>query len=349
MFTIDENRVSDEASVMVIVNTMPVLAALAILLTYSCSTPIMMPWVQEWRSDAFSPALECQLILQKNWQFFFTGCLHNTTQKHHTKTTSASLLCINLPKKHIRRKPQPIYHLTMPIKQTIFVRCPNAKCGSISKGDGTRLTLNNKGEVVLAPGPLPASSSGTVLAAALLALVDSSDSDEDLYRPVIHAPPGPHTNHFSKKAPTKTEIAAERKAAKVAKQKEAEDKKAAAAARKADGLAKKQKKRISSAKAKASTAAAKAESLRSKLADVMKAAAVPEAAHLHKKSKGMLRNVPTNPPPVHTLSLSPQLKSMSAKKRVSMQSPLRPSYNKEDELSLDESVMLVLSRSSGTS
>ncbi len=61
---------------------------------------------------------------------------------------------------------------------------------------------------------------------------------------------------------------------------------------------------ISSTKAKASTAAAKAESLRSKLADVMKAAAVPEAAHLHKKSKGMLRNVPTNPPPAHMLSLS---------------------------------------------
>jgi hypothetical protein len=321
---------------MVIVNTMPVLAALAILLTYSCSAPIMMPWVQQWRSDAFSPVLECELILQKNWQILLTGCRHNTTQKHHTKTTSASLLRINFPKKHVRRKPQPIYHLTMPIKQTIFVRCPDAKRGSIFKGDGTGLTLNDKGEVVLAPGPLPASSSGTVIAAALLALADSSDSNEDLYRPVIHAPPGPRTDCFSKKAPTKTTIAAERKAAKEAKQKEAKDKKAAAAARKTDGLAKKQEKRISSAKAKASTAAAKAESIRSKLADVMKAAAVPEAAHLHKKSKGMLGNVPTNPPPAHTLSLSPQRKSMSAKKRVSLQSPLRPSYNKEDDCRLNK-------------
>jgi hypothetical protein len=137
--------------------------------------------------------------------------------------------------------------------------------------------------------------------------------------------------------------------AKEAKQKEAKDKKAATAAHKVDGLAKKQEKRISSIKAKASTAAAKAESLRSKLADVMKAAAVPEAAHLHKKSKGMLGNAPINPPPTHTLSLSPQRKLMSAKKRVSMQSPLRPSYNKEDKLSLDELVMLVLSRSLGTS
>ncbi len=201
----------DKASVMVIVNPMPVLAALAILLTYSCSAPIMMPWVQQWRSDAFSPALECQLILQRNWQIILlTGCRHNTTQKHHTKTTSASLLCINLLKKHVCLKPQPIYHLTMPIEQTIFVRCPDAKHGSISKGDGTGLTLNNKGEIGLAPGPLPASSSGTVVAAALLALADSSNSDKDLYCPVIHAPPGPCTNRFPKKAPTKTGIAAER-------------------------------------------------------------------------------------------------------------------------------------------
>ncbi len=117
-----QNYYLDEASVMVIVNTMPVLAALAILLTYNCSAPIMMPWMQQWRSDAFSPALECQLILQKNRQILLTGCWHNTTQKHHTKTTSASLLSIYLPKKHVCRKPQPIYHLTMPIEQTVFVR-----------------------------------------------------------------------------------------------------------------------------------------------------------------------------------------------------------------------------------
>ncbi len=40
---------------------------------------------------------------------------------------------------------------------------------------------------------------------------------------------------------------------------------------------------------------------------------------------------------------------MSAKKRVSVQSPLRSSYNKEEELSLDGLIMLVSSRSSGTS
>jgi hypothetical protein len=103
---------------------------------------------------------------------------------------------------------------------------------------------------------------------------------------------------------------------------------------KADGLAKKQEKRISSAKAKASTAAVKAEALRSKLVDVMKSAAVTEAAHHHKKSKGMLGTAPTNSPLAHTLPLSPQQKLMSAKKRVSVQSPLHSSYNEEDGLGL---------------
>jgi hypothetical protein len=148
--------------------------------------------------------------------------------------------------------------------------------------------------------------------------------------PLAHTP----IVFFGNKGPRKTKIAMERKAAKEAKQKEAEGKKAAAAACKADGLAKKQGKRISSAKAKASTAAAKAETLHRKHADMMKSAAVPEAAHHHKKSKGMLRTAPTNSPLAHTLPLSPQQKLMSAKKRVSMQSPLHSSYDKEDGLGL---------------
>jgi hypothetical protein len=39
---------------------------------------------------------------------------------------------------------------------------------------------------------------------------------------------------------------------------------------------------------------------------------------------------------------------MNAKKRVSVQSPLCSSYHKETELSLDGSIMLVSSRSYGT-
>ncbi len=192
----------------------------------------------------------------------------------------------------------------MPVKQTVSVCFSNTKHGSILMEDAS-LTLNNKGEVVRTSDSVPPSSSGTIVAAALLALADSSN--KDLYLPAIHAPPGPRTNHFSgNKGPTKTKITTERKVAKEAKQKEAEEKKAAAAALKADGLAKKQEKRISFAKVKASIVAAKAETLRSKLTDVMKSAVVPEAAHHHKKSKGMLGTAPTNSPLAHTLPLSPQ-------------------------------------------
>jgi hypothetical protein len=236
----------------------------------------------------------------------------------------------------------------MPVEQTVSVRFSNAKRGSILSMEDAGLTLNNKGEVVRTSDSVPPSSFGTLVAVSLLALADSSD--EDLYLPAIHAPPGPRTNRFpGNKGPTKTKIDGERKSAKKAKQEEAEGKKAAAAACKADGLAKKQEKWISSAKAKASTAAAEAETLRSKLANVMKSAVVPEAAHHHKKIKGMLGTAPTNSPLAHTPPLSPQRKSMSAKKRVSVQSPLCSSYDKEDKLSLDGSIMLVSSRSSDTS
>jgi hypothetical protein len=237
----------------------------------------------------------------KNWHILPTGCWHT---QHHTKTTSASLRFINLPKKHVSRKPNASYYSTMPIKQTISIHSLNTKRGSILMED-SGLTLNDKGEVVCTSGLYP-SSSGTVVTAALLALADSSNKDR--YLPTIHAPPGPCTNRFSgNKAPTKTKIAAERKAAKEVKQKEAEGKKAAVAACKANSLAKKQEKRISSAKAKASTVTAKAETLCSKLANVMKSAAIPEAVHLHKKSKGMLGTAPTNTPLTHTLPFFPQM------------------------------------------
>jgi hypothetical protein len=305
---------------------------------------LLLPWVQQWRSDTFSSASKCQLSLPKNWQILLTGCWHT---QHHTKTTSASLCFINLPKKHVCRKSNARFYPTMLVEQTVSVQFSNAKRGFILMEDAS-LTLNNKGEVVRMSNLVPPSSSRAVVTAALLAFADSSN--EDLYLPAILAPPGLRTNHFSgNKSPTKTKIAMERKAAKETKQKEAEGKKAAAATCKAEGLAKKQEKRIFSSKAKASTAAAKAETFRRNLADVMKSAVVPEAAHHHKKSKGMLGTVPTNSPLAHTLPLSPQRKSMSAKKRVSVQSPLHSFCDKEDKLSLDGLIMLVSSRSFGMS
>jgi hypothetical protein len=203
----------------------------------------------------------------------------------------------------------------MPVNQTVLVHSLDAKRGSIVKGNGTGPTLNEKGEVKSAPGPLPPSSSKTVIAAALLALAGNSDSsDEDSFFPLIHAPPGPHTNCFPGITPTKTKISAELKAAKQMKKKEAKDKKATAAMRKSDSLAKKQEKIVSSVKVKASTGAAKAKTLRNKLAEVMKAEAiVPEAAHLHKKIKGMPGIAPTSSPSAHTLVLvSLQVKTVSA-------------------------------------
>ncbi len=71
----------DVASVMVINCTMSVWVTIAILLTYCCSAPITLPWVQQWRSDTFSPALECQTLLPPKWQILSTGCWHT----HNTK------------------------------------------------------------------------------------------------------------------------------------------------------------------------------------------------------------------------------------------------------------------------
>jgi hypothetical protein len=175
---------------MAIVNIMPVLAAFAILLPYNCSAPITLPWVQQWRSDMFSSESKCQLSLPKNWQILLTGCWHT---QHHTKTTSASLRFINLPKKHICHKSNARFYPTMPVKQTVSIRFPNTKRGFILIEDAS-LTLNNKREVVRTSDSVPPSSSGTVVAGALLALADSSN--EDLYLCAIHAPPGPCTNHF---------------------------------------------------------------------------------------------------------------------------------------------------------
>ncbi len=63
----------DEASVMVIDYNMSVGAAIAILLMYSCSAPIALPWVQQWRSDMFSPVLEHQSLLPQNGKFYLLG------------------------------------------------------------------------------------------------------------------------------------------------------------------------------------------------------------------------------------------------------------------------------------
>ncbi len=114
----------DEASVTVINYTMPVWAAIAILLTYSCSAPITLPWVQQWRSDRFSPALERQSLLPQKWQILSTVCWHT---QHYIISISASLPLLNLQKKHICRKSDP----NMPVERTISDPSLTARWGQI--------------------------------------------------------------------------------------------------------------------------------------------------------------------------------------------------------------------------
>jgi hypothetical protein len=77
----------------------------------------------------------------------------------------------------------------------------------------------------------------------------------------IFAPPGARPLRPGK-PPTKTQAAADRKAKKEAKGKDAEEKKSAAAARRADAKNKKQEKLITAAEMKAQKAVAKANELR---------------------------------------------------------------------------------------
>jgi hypothetical protein len=114
----------DKASVTVIDYTMSIWAAIAILLTYSCSAPIMLPWVQQWRSDTFSPALERQSLLLQKWQILSTGCWHT---QHYIISISASLRLLNLRKKHVCRKSNP----DMPVKCTISDPSITARQGQI--------------------------------------------------------------------------------------------------------------------------------------------------------------------------------------------------------------------------
>ena len=102
---------------------------------------------------------------------------------------------------------------------------------------------------------------------------------------LVHDPLGPCPSRFGRTL-TRTIITAEHKVEKEAKAKLAEEKKLTAATCKANMLAKKQEKRISTAKNRAQMVANKANDLRSHLAAAIKAASVPDMAHLHKRVKG---------------------------------------------------------------
>jgi hypothetical protein len=144
----------------------------------------------------------------------------------------------------------------------------------------------------------------------------------------VHAPPGARPTRTGSRAPTKTELAASRKMLKESKQKAADDKKLATAARKAANLAKKQERLISSTKAKASKATAKAEELRLKLAEVTiaggpSASPLADTSHSHKKRKETTDTSSVISSPAPSFLQSPQRKTFTANKRVSVHSPSR--------------------------
>jgi hypothetical protein len=131
----------------------------------------------------------------------------------------------------------------------------------------------------------------------------------------IHAPPGPRPLRAGAHPLTKSQVTAERKAAKELKAKALEERKIAVAARQATAAAKKQAKQdalVASAKAKVAKALAKTEGLR----------ATASGHHLTKKTKGdsggftLVADEPGVP------KQSPQ-RQATTNKRISLHSPLR--------------------------
>ncbi len=143
----------------------------------------------------------------------------------------------------------------------------------------------------------------------------------------IHAPPGLCPICAGTRPITKTQVHAERKTEKEVKAKVAEDKKLAVAVRRTELLARKQEKQeflLSAAKAKAARAAAKAEKLRTAADKTLTLTTAAVSPHSHKKSKENA-GAPS-PGSVGSLILqrSPQQKTVSASKRVSVHSPFCP-------------------------
>jgi hypothetical protein len=160
-------------------------------------------------------------------------------------------------------------------------------------------------------------------------------------------PPGPCPSCFGHTL-TKTIFTAEHKAEKEAKAKLAEEKKLAAATRKADMLTKKQEKMISTAKNRAQTAANKVDELRGQLAVAIKAASVPDTAHLHKRIKGASGHTAPVSSSTAPRLLSPTWKPMSTKKRISLQLPQCTSLQREEPSLSDKLVSMSLSSTSGS-
>jgi hypothetical protein len=269
-------------------STMAILAAFYILLTHICSDHYLLPSGQTRRSNAFSPCQEPPFTGRQKLEFLNAGCWHTT---HIISTTFAINHRHNRPRKHVRFKP------TMPISRDLLVPSVLATFGNLRP---TSIT--------------GASAKG-----------NNIDIDLDEYiNSQTFAPPGA-CPLCSGKPPAKTQAAADSKAEKEAKGKDAEEKKLAVAARRADAKNKKQEKLITAVEMKAQTAVAKANELRKKLNNAKKA--IKEKLPVlqsNKKIKGAAgKSTPTPTTATASFVESPQRKAFSAKKRVNTHSPYR--------------------------
>ncbi len=270
---------------------MVVLVAFYILLMHICSDHYLLPSGQIRRSNAFSPCQEPLFAGRQKLEFLNAGCWHTT---HIISTTFASNHFCNHPRKHVGFKP------TIPTSCNLLVLSVLATSGNLH----------------------PTSIAG--------AAAKGNDSNLDKYiNSQSFAPPGACPLRTGK-TPTKTQAAAERKAKKEAKGKEAEGKKLVAAARRANAKNKKQERLITAAKTKAQKAVAKADELRKKLDNAKKAikkkspAFLTGGAQSNKKIKGAAgKSTPTSTTVIASFVKSPQCKAFSAKKRVDTHSLYR--------------------------
>jgi hypothetical protein len=215
--------------------TMVILAAFYILLMHICSDLCLMPQGQIRGSNALSLDRELQFRGRHEIDISLSECWHTT---HTITTTISAASSQNRPRKHVRYKSISHSEINMPTTRTIPVFSTFATFGNVPEETDSAFSSNGEEE------------------------------------PIVHTPPCFPPTHTGKMPPTKTQLAAKRKANKELKIKAAKEKAegkkiAAEDHHKKAAMIKKQDKLICSAKSKALKAASKAEELR-KLADGIK-------------------------------------------------------------------------------
>jgi hypothetical protein len=313
---------------------MAIPVAFYLLIAYIFSAHFLPSWGYFGSQDTSFTACGGPILMRTKRIILPTTCFHTSIH------TTAFIVPVHRPWKHVCFKPSLSFFATVPI--VTFFDLPSTKAMAES---GT----------LAAPGLSTATSitsfstkSGDALPQenyALLAKLQGSP---------IHAPPGPCPTSTGTPSITKTQLQPNQTAIKEAKAKAAEGKKLTTVTCWSKTLAKKQEnqaKLISSAKAKAAKVSAKAKELCFKLAKVTKATVSPpgcptdpvaaETPHSHKKSKGNAGAPSPCTTGSFTLQQSPQRKTMLANKRVNVHSPICPPARQPEELlSSDSSYLL---------